>query len=95
MSTENPTHKEIDDRLKRGEMRFSLIEEKLDLLLEAVKPIPQMQVDLGRTKELVEIADTVSHGAKYLKWLAGVAAALLALGAFIKHGIASIIGGAS
>lgn len=93
MSNEQPTHKDINDRLRRGEMRFSHIDDKLDLLLAAVSPIPQMQADIAKTKELVEFADTVAHGAKYLKWLAGVAAALLALGAFIKHGIAGIIGG--
>jgi len=93
MTVENPTHKDINNRLRRGEMRFSHIEDKLDLLLAAVSLIPQMQADIAKTKELVEFADTVAHGAKYLKWLAGVAAALLALDAFINHGIAGIIGG--
>lgn len=85
------THQDIADRLAEGERRFSMIEEKLDALLVAVRPIPEMQADIAKTKELVEFEETVANGAKYLKWIASVVAAIMAIVIAFKTGLAHII----
>lgn len=86
-----PTHQDISDHLVRSETRFSMIEEKLDALLVAVRPIPEMQADIAKTKELVEFKETVANGAKYLKWIASVVAAIMAIVIAFKTGLAHII----
>lgn len=101
MSSENPTHKEIDDRLVRGELRFKTIEDKLDSMLRIVAVIPeiqqslvdmpQMKEDIAKTREVIEFANTITNGIKYLKVVAMVAASLLSVWAFIKFAVAGAI----
>ena len=88
----------IEARLARGEERFRAIEDKLDRLLDAVKSIPEIQADLAevkedaaKTKEIVEAWSAVKTMGKFLKWSAGIIAALSAIIVALKVGAAHIL----
>lgn len=90
--------KEVVARLARGEERFFNIEEKLDRLIEAVACIPDMQSDLAdvkedaaKTKEIVEAWSAVKTMGKFLKWSAGIIAAVSAIIVALKIGAAHIL----
>jgi len=89
-SERHPTHADIDHRLERGEHRFKAIEEKIDALLDASVG---MQADIAATKELVEAWGAVKTAGRFIKWLAGVMAALVALIVATKAGLAHIVTG--
>lgn len=62
------------------------IERKLESIVEALEPMPQMrsditqmQKDVAATKELVEAWNAVKTGGKFVTWLGAIAAALAAL----------------
>ena len=85
-------------RLARGEERFKAIEEKLDRLLDAVSSIPEIQADLAevkgdtaKTKEIVEAWAAVKTMGKFLKWSAGIIAAMSAIIVALKIGAAHIL----
>ncbi len=76
----------IEGRFARGEERFRAIEDKLDQLLDAVACIPDIQSDLAEvkkdaatTKEIVEAWAAVKTVGKFLKWFAGIIAAVSAI----------------
>jgi hypothetical protein len=76
----------IEGRFARGEERFRTIEDKLDQLLDAVACIPDIQSDLAEvkkdaatTKEIVEAWAAVKTVGKFLKWFAGIIAAVSAI----------------
>lgn len=90
VQTEQPSHAEIlaalmassqrsDERLAQGSERFMSIEKKLESIVEALEPLPQMQKDIAATKELVEAWNAVKTGGKFVTWLGAIAAALAAL----------------
>lgn len=88
----------VSARLARGEERFAHIEEKLDRLLAAVSSIPEIQADLAevkgdtaKTKEIVEAWAAVKNVGKFLKWFAGIVAAVSAIIVAIKVGAAHIM----
>lgn len=88
----------VSARLARGEERFSHIEEKLDRLLEAVSSIPEIQADLAevkgdtaKTKEIVEAWAAVKNVGRFLKWFAGIVAALSAIIVAVKVGAAHLL----
>lgn len=88
----------VDARLARGEERFRTIEGKLDQLLKVVECIPAIQSDLAdvkedaaKTKELVEAWSAVKTMGKFLKWSAGIIAAMSAIIVALKVGAAHIL----
>ena len=92
-----PSHAEIlaalvensrrsDERLAQGSERFMSIETKLESIVEALEPLPemkanitQMQQDIAATKELVEAWNAVKTGGKFVTWLGAITAALAAI----------------
>lgn len=89
---------EVATRLARGEERFRTIEGKLDQLLKVVECIPAIQSDLAdvkedaaKTKELVEAWAAVKTMGKFLKWSAGIIAAMSAIIVALKVGAAHIL----
>jgi predicted nucleic acid-binding protein len=83
MSLDSPTHLEIYDalaalrgRLDAGSERFVEIDKKLDEIVEALKPLPQMQADIAATKDIVEAWSAIKTIGKFVKWAAGLIAAM-------------------
>lgn len=87
-------HNDIMQQLEAGSRRFSLIDEKLTVLLDRVEAIPQIQhdlatakADIAETKEIVEAWMAVKTFGRFLKWLPGVLAGILALVAMTRGAI--------
>lgn len=79
-----PDHQAIIDRLERGERKFASIEESIAKILAAVEPIPDMKANVDATKEIVQAWDAVKTGGRFLKWVAGLVAAIGVLVGFAK-----------
>lgn len=95
----NVTHEDILARMARGHERFRDIDTKLAVILDRLEPIPGLQTDMAemkedvaQTKELVEAWTTVKTLSRFLKWVAGLIAAVVAIGIAAKTGIAQMIG---
>lgn len=85
--TDQTTHRDIADRLDKGNERFAVIESKLVEIadhLKALDALPQMQADIAATKEIVEAWSAVKWIGRFFKWLGIVAAAVTALAGMLK-----------
>lgn len=80
-------HEAIMHRLESGDERFAAIEKKLDAVLEAVKPIPQMQADIAETRELVEAWGAIKTVGRFVKWASGLLGGFAVVWAAIKVGL--------
>lgn len=70
------TEEEIIQRLDQGTAQFAQIRDSLEEITEQLRPLPQMQKDITATKEIVDAWGAVKTGGKFIKWLAGVIAAI-------------------
>lgn len=73
-------------RLERDEERFSALAQKLDALLADVRAV---KGDTSTTKEMVNAWTTVKTMGLFLRWAAGIAAAITGLFVVIKAGVSS------
>jgi len=73
-------------RLKRDDERFSALDEKLVALLADVRAV---KGDTSTTKEMVNAWTTVKTMGLFLRWAAGIAAAITGLFVVIKAGASS------
>lgn len=73
-------------RLERDDERFSALDEKLDALLADVRAV---KGDTSTTKEMVNAWTTVKTMGLFLRWAAGIAAAITGLFVVIKAGASS------
>lgn len=73
-------------RLERDEERFSALAQKLDALLADVRAV---KGDTSTTKEMVNAWTTVKTMGLFLRWAAGIAAAITGLFVVIKSGASS------
>ena len=78
------SHEELAERLDHGSERFAAIEVALAKIALAVEPIPAMQEELTKTRELVEAWSAVKTVGRFLKWSSGIIAALTAIGVALK-----------
>lgn len=89
------TDPDITHRLNRGDERFSMIDEKLDTLIEAFEAfksdLAKTKADVAETKEIVEAWSAVKTLGKFLKWTGGILAACVAIGVAVKLGVAAAI----
>lgn len=86
MAQHQPTHQDIADRLESGNVRFQKIEQKLDEIAELLSILPELQKDVAATKEIVEVwnkgkstAQALIALGRFIKWIAGVMAAIGAI----------------
>lgn len=90
-----PTHDDIYRRLGAGQERFQAMDEKLDLIIIAQtamqSQIEEVKQTADKTKEVVEAWDTARNVARFLKWIAGVIAALTAIGVAAKLTIVELL----
>lgn len=82
--SEAVTHEEIKRDLIDGGRRFDTIEATLRDILEKLRSLPEMQKDIAETREIVEAWDTAKNVARFIKWMAGIAAAVGVLWAIAK-----------
>ncbi len=82
------TREQIMASLERGQQRFKAIEDLLGKIHADLEP---MKKDIAETRELVEAWDAVKLAGRFVKWIAGVVAAVVAIGAAIKVGVAHVI----
>ena len=73
-------------RLERDDERFSALDEKLVALLADVRAV---KGDTSTTKEMVNAWTTVKTMGLFLRWAAGIAAAITGLFVVIKAGASS------
>lgn len=73
-------------RLERDDERFSALDEKLVALLADVRAVKS---DTSTTKEMVNAWTTVKTIGLFLRWAAGIAAAITGLFVVIKAGASS------
>lgn len=85
-----PSHQEILNSLERGQAKFVEIEKQLEAIVEALKPLPQMQADIAETKDLVAAFQAVKTVGKFIKWAGGIVTALGAIVLAIKFGITGV-----
>lgn len=85
------THEDLNDRLGRGEARFTVIEGKLDAIASALDTLPDMARKIDETRDIVEAWHAVKTGGKFLKWLGGIAVAIAAIWAILKGMLAQIL----
>jgi hypothetical protein len=78
------THEELQRNLIAGGERFDKIEKTLEGIAEKLEPIPDMQKDIAKTREIVETYETIKNIAIFVKWASGVVAGLLAIWVFMK-----------
>ena len=83
------SHEDIREDLLAGGRRFDAIEATLKDIAETLKPLPAMQKDIAATKEIVEAWSTAKNLARFIKWAAGIAAAITGLFVVIKAGASS------
>jgi len=88
---ERVTHEDIDRRLTKGGERFEAIEASLTEIRDLLKPLPQMQADIAATKEIVEAWGAVKTVGKFVKWFAGVIAAMTAIIVAAKVGATHLL----
>lgn len=81
------SHDELARRLDMGTKRFDDIEQTLMAIMEQTSAIPKMQEDIAETREMVEAWAAVKTAGRFLKWLAGIIAALAAIIAAAKIGL--------
>ena len=92
------SHEDILARLEQGDHQFHDINAKLVAIIAQLEPLGSLQSDMTKvkediaaTKELVEAWAAVKTLSRFLKWAAGIIAALAAITVASKAGIASII----
>lgn len=88
------TNEEIRERFEDGSRKFAALDEKLEKVLEALEPIPQMKVDLETAKkdsetvkDLIEAWNAVKTGGKFVKWVAPIIGGLIGGWAALKTGV--------
>jgi hypothetical protein len=88
------THEDIDARLKAGSERFISIEETLHAILAKIECLPALQADVAAMKpqvekstEILEVMAAVKTAGKFIRWLAGVIAAIGVIVASWKFGV--------
>ena len=85
MKQEPPeTNESLAKRLEAGGLHFEQIDTTLHEIRELLKPLPEMQVDIAKTREIVEAWVAVKTMGKFLKWFSGLLAALVAIFAAFK-----------
>ncbi len=57
---------------------------------EMLKPLPEMQADIAKTREIVEAWAAVKTMGKFLKWFSGLLAALVAIFAAFKVAVGAV-----
>jgi hypothetical protein len=82
------SHEDIDDRLRRGEARFTSIEHKLDQVLAEMGTI---RADVCETRELVEVWTAAKTFGKFVKWAAGLTTGLAGLWIVLKASAAAVV----
>lgn len=88
------TNEEIRERFEDGSRKFAALDEKLEKVLEALEPIPQMKIDLETTKkdsetvkDLIEAWNAIKTGGKFVKWVAPIVGGLIGGWAALKTGM--------
>lgn len=84
MARDAVSHEDLADRLDKGDGQFVSINEKLEAIATALEPLPQMQRDIAKTREIVETYETIKNLAKFVKWASGAVAGVLAIWVFLK-----------
>lgn len=84
------THESLARRLDAGGARFSEIDTTLHEIRELLKPLPEMQADIAKTREIVEAWAAVKTMGKFLKWFSGLLAALVAIFAAFKVALGAV-----
>lgn len=85
------SHEDINDRLSHGEARFTTIDAKLTEITRLLEPLPEMQKDIAATKEIVEAWGAVKSVGKFVKWIGGIATAILAAWVILKAGVKALV----
>lgn len=85
------THEDLADELTEGRGRIHALEtgveainEKLTCISEKLSILPDMQKEIAATKEIVEAFGAVKTMGKFVKWIGGIATALVALWIVMK-----------
>lgn len=89
------SHEDIDNRLERGEGRFTAIEKKLDELIGAVTTLTEtvepIRDDISTIKEMTGGWKAIGIAGRFVKWAGGVAAAIVAVLVVIKAGAKALL----
>lgn len=93
------TNDDIKARLDEGSRQFVELRGMIDDVLEALKPIPQMQTDIAlakedsaATKEIVDAWNAVKTGGKFVRWAAPLLGGAGMMWGAIKLGLARFFG---
>ena len=84
------THESLAKRLDAGGARFTEIDTTLHEIRELLKPLPEMQADIAKTREIVEAWAAVKTMGKFLKWFSGLLAAVVAIFAAFKVAVGAV-----
>lgn len=83
-----PSHADIYSRIGNIEGQFAAMDEKLDRIIKAQEDMQGQLAEVKKTadatKDVVQAWDTARNVGKFVKWLAGVIAALGAITVAIK-----------
>lgn len=77
----------INDLSDGGRRQFAAINKQLAAIVKQLEPLPQMQKDISATKEIVEAWNAIKVGGKFIRWIAPIAAPILAFWIWMKTGI--------
>lgn len=92
MSEPTPvSHEDIMLRLDQGNRRFLEIETQLRGISDSLLCLPAMRADIMQTRDIVEAWVAVKLMGKFVKWAAGIIAALVAIAVAVKAGIAHVV----
>lgn len=84
------THENLAKRLDADDVRFEKIDTTLHEIRELLKPLPEMQADIAKTREIVEAWAAVKTMGKFLKWFSGLLTALVAIFAAFKVALGTV-----
>lgn len=83
-----PSHAELQNDLHFVQETVSTVEEKLDQIIASQASFAEQLKDVKKTadatKDVVEAWDTARNLARFIKWVSGLIAALVAIAAAIK-----------
>ncbi len=78
------THESLAKHIDASGLHFEQIDTTLHEIRELLKPLPEIQADIAKTREIVEAWGAVKTMGKFLKWFSGLLAALVAIFAAFK-----------
>jgi len=92
------THDQVDARVRvvenalaAGVARFNNLDCKIDAIATSLENLPQMQEDISATKDLVAAWATVKNTGRFVKWIGGIAAAIVAITMFVRATVKALV----